>query len=83
MVIEKINRSPRFIKDTKRLDNLLTEKLKKQINKIIQNPEVGKPLKYKRGEKSLYVKPFRLIYSVENNELILLKFDHRKKVYKN
>jgi len=83
MVIKRVTRSPRFIKNTKRLDNLLMGKLKKQINKIIQNPEVGKPLKYKRCERSLYIKPFRLIYSVKNEELILLKFDHRKKVYKN
>ena len=78
MVIKKITRSPKFIKDTKKLDNFLLEKLKKQIHKIIINPNVGKPLKYKRGERSLYIKPFRLIYSIEKDELILLKFDHRK-----
>ena len=82
MVIKKITRSPKFIKDTKKLDNFLLEKLKKQIHKIIRNLNVGKPLKYKRGERSLYIKPFRLIYSIEKDELILLKFDHRAKVYK-
>ena len=81
MVIKKITRSPKFIKDTKKLDNFLLEKLKKQIRKIIGNPNVGKPLKYKRGERSLYIKPFRLIYSIEKDELILLKFGHRKRIY--
>ena len=77
----RITRSPEFIKQTKSLDDFLLKKLKAQINKILNNPNVGKPLKYLRGERSLYVKPFRLIYSIKDDEIILLKFDHRKKVY--
>ena len=82
MSITKVTRSPTFIKQTKQIDFSLLQKLKKQIQKIIKNPEVGKPLKYRRGERSLYIWPFRLIYSIRENELILLKLDHRKKVYK-
>lgn len=81
-MIEKIHRSPKFIKQTKRLDKKLSEKLKKQIKKIIENPGVGKPLKYKHRERALYIVPFRVVYTVRDNELILLKFDHRRKVYK-
>ena len=81
-MIKTITRSPTFLKQTKHLDNFLLEKLKKQIIKIIENPNVGKPLKYKRGERSLYIKPFRLIYAVRSEELILLKFNHRKSAYK-
>lgn len=80
-MITKITRSPYFIKQIKHLDNFLLEKIKKQITKILQNPQIGKPLRYKRGERSLYIKPFRLIYTIRGNELILLKFNHRKKVY--
>ncbi len=82
MVIKKVTRSPKFIKDIKRLDDLSLKKIEKQIMKILENPEVGKPLKYKKSERSLYIKPFRLVYSLRGEELILLKFDHRKKVYK-
>jgi len=74
MVIKRITRFPKFIKDTKRLDKSVLEKLKKQITKVIENPEIGKPLKYKRNERTVYVKPFRLIYSVIQEDLILLKF---------
>jgi mRNA-degrading endonuclease RelE of RelBE toxin-antitoxin system len=81
-MIKKIMRSPTFIKQTKHLDNFLLKKLQSQITKIIENPQAGKPLKYTRGERALYVKPFRLVYAVLDEELILLKFDHRKKVYK-
>jgi len=81
-MITKITRSPYFIKQIKHLDNFLLEKIKKQIEKILQNPQIGKPLRYKRGERSLYIKPFRLIYAIREDELILLKFDHRKRIYR-
>tara|TARA_Y100000310_G_scaffold345426_1_gene464830 strand:+ start:8585 stop:8839 length:255 start_codon:yes stop_codon:yes gene_type:complete len=80
---QKITLSSKFIKDTKRLDNTLREKLKKQVKKIVENPEVGKPLKYLRGERTVYVKPFRIVYSyLKNvNEIVFLKFEHRKGIY--
>ncbi len=77
-----ITPSKRFIKDTKKLDSFEKELIEKQIRKIIEDPQVGKPLKYKRGERLLYIKPFRLIYAVRGDEIILLKFEHRKSVYK-
>ena len=70
-----------FKKNIKRLNQFDRNKIEKQIKKILNNPKVGKPLKYKRGERSLYIKPFRLVYVLRSEEVILLKFDHRKKVY--
>jgi len=81
-MITKVTRSKKFIKETKRLDSFLRQKLKKQILKILNTPFVGKPLKHRRNERTIYVKPFRLIYSINKDELILLKFEHRKEVYK-
>jgi len=81
-MITKVTRSPEFIKQIKHLDSFFLKKLKAQIIKILENPSVGKPLKYKRGERTLYIKPFRLVYALKTDEIILLKFDHRKKVYK-
>ena len=77
-----ITPSKRFIKNTKKIDSFEKELIEKQIRKIIEDPQVGKPLKYKRGERSLYIKPFRLVYAVRGDEIILLKFEHRKSVYK-
>jgi mRNA-degrading endonuclease RelE of RelBE toxin-antitoxin system len=74
--------SKQFVNDIKKLDNFEKIKLEKQIKKIIQNPLIGKPLKYKRGERSIYIRPFRLIYTLRGNNLTLLKFEHRKNVYK-
>lgn len=82
-MVKKVTLSPTFLKETKKLDNTLKIKLKK-IEKILENPEIGKPLKYLRGERTVYVRPFRIIYSyiVSQDELVFLKFEHRKDVYK-
>lgn len=77
----KIIPSKEFIKNIKGIDLSLRERIEKQIRKIVENQNVGKPLKYKRGERSLYIKPFRLIYAIRKDEIILLKFEHRKSVY--
>jgi addiction module RelE/StbE family toxin len=73
----------KFEDDVKKIrDKSLKEKLQKQIDKITENPAFGKPLRYSlRGEWSIYVKPYRLIYKVEGDRLILLRFEHRKEVY--
>lgn len=74
---EKFESEFKKIKDQK-----LKEKLKKQIIKVTENPNFGKPLRYDlKGEWTIYVKPYRLIYKVEGDKLILLRFEHRKKVY--
>lgn len=63
-------------------DNKVKEQLKKQIEKIIENPDAGKPLRYDlKGERTMYVKPYRLIYKLEGETLFLLRFEHRKEVY--
>ncbi|MFH1326763.1 MAG: type II toxin-antitoxin system RelE/ParE family toxin [archaeon] len=77
----KIIPSNTFKKNIKRLNQFDRDKLAKQIKKIIENPNVGKPLKYKRGERSLYIKPFRLLYAIRGEDIILLTFGHRKNVY--
>ena len=72
----------KFEKEIKKLDNFIKKKVAKQIGKIINNPEIGKPLRYNlKGERTVYVKPFRIIYSFFNNTLYFLRFEHRKNVY--
>ena len=73
----------KFERDVRRIrDKSLKEKLQKQIGKVADNPNFGRPLHYNlKGEWSIYVKPYRLIYKVEGDKLILLRFEHRKEVY--
>ena len=45
-------------------DNSVKEKIKKQIKKIIGNPEVGKPMRnVRKGAREVYISPFRLSYT--------------------
>jgi mRNA-degrading endonuclease RelE of RelBE toxin-antitoxin system len=75
---EDYERNTKHIKDKETKD-----RIKKQIKKLIENPEIGKPLRYDlKGERSIHIKPFRLVYTFENDKLILLRFEHRKEVYK-
>jgi len=73
-----------FEHDVKKIrDKGLKEKLQKQIEKVAENPTFGKPLRYGlKGEWSTYVKPYRPIYKVEGDKLILLRFEHRKEAYR-
>ena len=67
-----------FINNTKKLDNTLQIKIAKQILKILNNPNIGKPLKYSlKGEKEIYIKPFRLYFKVAGDTLVLLGFEHK------
>lgn len=62
-------------------DNSIKEQVKKQIQKIIENPEAGKSMMYDRkGTREVYVKPFRLSYAYIKHEdkIIFLDLYHKK-----
>lgn len=82
MVITQIVWSNKFKKEvTKIKDN--KEKLQKQIQNLVECQELGKPLRCDlKGERTVYVKPYRLIYAYQGTVLYLLRFEHRKEVYK-
>ena len=61
-------------------DSSLKEKIRKQVLKIIENPEVGKPMKHSRkGTREVYIRPFRLsyVYFKEEGRLVFLDFYHK------
>ena len=61
-------------------DKNTKDKVKKQISKIINSPEVGKPMMYDRkGTREIYVPPFRLSYAYikEENKIIFLDLYHK------
>ena len=84
MVITQIVWSDKFKKEVSKIkDSKLKEKLQNQIQKISECPELGKPLRYDlKGERTIYVKPYRLIYAYQGTVLYLLRFEHRKQVYR-
>ncbi len=63
-------------------DNFLKDKITKQIKKISENLEVGKPMRYNRkGSRELYISPFRLsyMYFPEKDLVYILDFYHKKR----
>lgn len=68
----------RIIKKMK--DAMLKDRVKKHMTKIVQNPEIGKPMKFSRaGTREVYISPFRLSYMFIKNidTLIFLDLYHK------
>lgn len=62
-------------------DDLLKERIIKQIEKIKINPEVGKPMRnIRKGTRELYITPFRLSYEYfkDKNSVYILDIYHKK-----
>jgi len=70
-----------FLKRIKKIkDNSVKEHIKKQIKKIINNPEIGKPMRNVRKKtREVYLRSFRLSYAyIKNkNKIIFLDFYHK------
>ena len=63
-------------------DELLKLKIIRQLKKISENPEVGKPMRnVRKGTRELYIKPFRLSYEYiqKQNLIYILDLYHKKK----
>ena len=70
---------PYFKKKFKKIkDSSLKERIIKQIQKIKENPEIGKPMRYSRkGTREVYIPPFRLSYQVEDSIIYILDLYHK------
>ena len=76
MPVKEVRETDKFKKIYKKLDNSLKIKLNKILIKIIENPDIGKPMMYTRkGTRELYLKPFRISYFFEKSALILYFLD--------
>ena len=73
-----IDYSPDFLKTISKIKNKdEQERIRKQIKRTIENPEVGKPMHHSRkGTREVYVKPFKFSYAYvkEEEKIILLDF---------
>jgi mRNA-degrading endonuclease RelE of RelBE toxin-antitoxin system len=84
VVIREVVWTKKFERELRKLkDGAMKNRVKEQIKKIVEDPETGKSLRFAlRGERSMYVSPYRLIYAVQGETSYLLKFEHRKTVYR-
>ncbi len=76
-----VSYDPEFERKIKKIkNNADKERVKKQIKKVIENPEVGKPMRYSRkGTREVYIAPFRLSYIYEQSEdkVVFLDLYHK------
>jgi len=79
----KVTYEDNFIKYFKKIkDKTLKDNILKQLRKIINNPEIGKPLKYSRKlTREIYIPPLRLYYSYNKdvNTLTIIEISHKRK----
>jgi len=83
VAITEVIWTKKFEREVRKLrDKTIKEHVKRQIEKILDNPESGKPLRFAlKGERSIHIAPYRLIYAVQGPTLYLLRFEHRKVFY--
>jgi mRNA-degrading endonuclease RelE of RelBE toxin-antitoxin system len=77
----KVDYSDDLLKTIKKInDASLKEKIKKQIKKIVEEPEIGKPMRYARKDtREMYIGSYRLAYAYikDKNKLIFLDLYHK------
>lgn len=72
---------PHFEKTIRKIsDARIKEHVKQQIIKIIENPSIGKPMRYCRKQtREVYISPFRLSYWYDKrqNTIVFLALYHK------
>ena len=72
-MVKEVIRTENFLKQLRKMDKSLLDRVEKLIIKIIQDPEIGKPMRFDRkGTREVYIKPFRLSYIYDKSRDILL-----------
>lgn len=78
--------SPRFekiLKSLKRRKPTLLRDLERQIEKVLKEPVLGKPLRnVLRNYRRVHIGSFVLIYEIYHKEIRLIDFDHHDRIYK-
>lgn len=75
-----IHTSDKFEHVLNKLDKSIKIQIGKLIDKIITNPEIGKPMRFgRKGTREIYAGSFRISYAFEKNSntLYLLDFYHK------
>jgi len=79
-MVKEVIRTETFIARLKKLDKSYLDRIEKLVAKIIDNPEIGKPMRFDRkGTREVYAPPFRLMYIYDKNKDVLLFLDYYHK----
>ncbi len=81
MIVEYTDEFARSIRSVR--DAKIQDRIKKMVDKVVGDPQCGRPLRYGlEGKRSLRLPPFRIIYEIDGERLILHSFENRDKVYR-
>jgi YafQ family addiction module toxin component len=73
----------RILKRTKTKDKKIFQRIKESVDKIINNPLCGKPLRnLLKGFRRVHIGSFVLVYEITSTEVRFIDFEHHDKVYK-
>ena len=79
-MVKEVIRTENFLRQLKKSDKSILERVEKIVIKILNDPEIGKPMRYERkGTRELYVPPLRLNYAYdkEKDTVIFLDLYHK------
>ncbi len=69
-------------KELEKLDNSIKIQIMNKIKDLESNPNLGKGLSYARKhQRKLYVGKYRVLYSVLERNIVVIKISHRKTAY--
>ncbi len=81
MIVEYTDEFARSIRSVR--DAKVQARIKKMVDKLIADPHSGHPLRYGlQGKRSLRLPPFRIIYEIDGERLILHSFENRDSIYR-
>jgi len=76
MVARKVREAERFTRLSEKLDTSVKIRLEKLMGKIIENPEIGKPMRYvRKGTRELYLGSFRISYEYFKEQELIIFLD--------
>lgn len=82
MNLPNVKETENFKRRYSKIDNNLKKQANKVIIKILENPEIGKPMRYERkGTRELYLSSLRIAYEydISINMITFLDIYHKDK----
>ncbi len=75
-MMKEVIRTDNFLRQLKKIDKSILYRVEKIVIKILNEPEIGKPMRFDRkGTREVYVPPFRLNYVYDKARDILIFLD--------
>lgn len=79
----KLGYRPKTLKQLKKLPKREKRKVISKIETLATNPYQGKPLKGEyQGIYSLRAWPYRILYEIQSEQIIIYSVEHRQGAYK-